>query len=181
MRYPKQSSLSPKVEILSSSLQGKGMFAKELIKAGETVVIWGGNFVNEIEARKAKQQGKAVQQIDDDLWDVFDYETRNDDPSYNHNHSCDPNTWMKDEVTIVARRKINPEEELTVDYAMFVLDDNYKMLGECRCGTSLCRRTITGKDWRLPELQKRYKNHFTPLLNKRIKNLTKKALSELAR
>lgn len=176
MKYLKQSSLSPKVEIRSSPLQGRGMFAKELIKAGEPVVIWGGNFVNEVKARKAKQQGKAIQQIDDDLWDVFDYETRNDDPSYNHNHSCDPNTWMKDEVTIIARLEIEPEEELTVDYAMFVLDENYKMPGECKCGTTLCRHLITGKDWRLPELQKRYKNHFSPLLNKRIKKFIEKSV-----
>ena len=52
---------------------------------------------------------------------------RNEDPSYNHNHSCDPNTWMQDEVTITARRNIRTNEELTIDYALFVLDDDWRM------------------------------------------------------
>ncbi len=168
-KYLKKSWISPKVEERDSSFQGKGLFAKERISKGEVIVIWGGKFVNKIKAKLAKQKGKAIQQIDEDLWDVFDYETRNDDPSYNHNHSCDPNTWMKDEVTIIARRNIKPEEELTIDYGLFVLDENYKMSGRCKCGTTFCRKTITGKDWKLLKLQKRYKNHFNPLLNKKIK------------
>ena len=139
------------------------------------MVIWGGDFVKGVQARRAKKDGKAIQQIDDDLWDVFDYKTRNDDPSYNHNHSCDPNTWMKDEVTIIARRKIKPREELTIDYAVFVLDINYKMPSNCKCGTNLCRHDITGKDWQRKELQKRYKNHFSPYLNRKIKKLKKRS------
>src|SRR3989338_10400113 len=166
--YLKESWISPKVEERNSPAHGRGLFAKEPIKAGEVVVIWGGVFVNEAEAEKAKLVVKAIQQIDDDLWDVFDYETRNDDPSYNHNHSCDPNTWMEDEVTIRARRDILPEEELTIDYATFVVDDNYIMPGECKCGTELCRRTITGKDWQKRDLQERYGEHFSPHLNARI-------------
>ncbi|HLC52886.1 MAG TPA: SET domain-containing protein-lysine N-methyltransferase [Candidatus Nanoarchaeia archaeon] len=170
-KYLKESWITPKVNEMDSLLHEKGLFAKEPINKGEVVVIWGGNFVNETEARKAKEEGRAIQQIDNDLWDVFDYETRNDDLSYNHNHSCNPNTWMRDEVTIIARRKIKPEEELTIDYVMFVLDENYKMPNACKCGTTLCRQTITGKDWQLSKLQKRYKNNFNPGLNKRIKKL----------
>lgn len=152
-----------------SQFHGKGLFAKKLINIGEVVVIWGGHFVKEVQARRAEKNGKAIQQIDEDLWDVFDYKTRNDDPSYNHNHSCDPNTWMKDEVTIIARRKIKPGEELTIDYTVFVLNINYKMPGECKCGSKLCRKIITGNDWKNKSLQKKYENHFSPLINKLIK------------
>ncbi len=127
-----------------------------------------------VEAQKAKWEGKAVQQIDEDLWEVFDYATRNDDPSYNHNHSCDPNTWMQDEVTITARRNIKPKEELTIDYAMFELDESWVMPGECTCETTFCRHTITGKDWQRKDLQRRYKNHFSPYLNRKIKQVASK-------
>ena len=34
------------------------------------------------------------------------------------NHSRDPNLWMGDEVTILARRDIDIGEELTIDYAL---------------------------------------------------------------
>ena len=167
-KYLTMSWISPKIEVRKSLSHGLGLFAKESIRKGEVIVIWGGDFVDTAKAQKAKQKGKAVQQIDENLWDVFDYETRNDDPSYNHNHSCDPNTWMEDEVTISTRRYIKPDEELTIDYTLFVLDDSWIMPGKCTCTTALCRQTITGKDWLLIELQKRYKNHFSPLINRRI-------------
>ena len=168
-RYNKKSWISPKVEERESPLHGKGLYAKEPIEKGEVVIMWGGDFVNALEAKKAKRAGKAIQQIDEDLWDVFDYETRNDDSSYNHNHSCDPNTWMKDEVTIIARRDIEKDEELTIDYAMFVMDENYVMSGECKCGSALCRHTIIGKDWQKKDLRQKYKGHFSPYLEKKIK------------
>ncbi len=167
--YLKESWISPKVEVRDSHSHGLGLFAKEPIEKDEVVIIWGGNFTNETEARKAKKEGKAIQQIDDNLWDVFDYETRNEDPSYNHNHSCDPNTWMIDEVTITARREIDQDEELTIDYAVFVIDENYVIPGECKCGSNVCRHRITGKDWQRKDLQERYKNNFSPYLNKKIK------------
>lgn len=164
-QYLKESWISPKVEERNSPAHGRGLFAVEPIKADEVVVIWGGDFVNETDAQKAKQEGRAVQRIGENLYDIFDHATKNDDPSYNHNHSCDPNTWMDDEVTISARRDIQSEEELTIDYATFVIDDNYVMPGECKCGTSLCRHTITGKDWQNKELQERYEGHFSPYLS----------------
>lgn len=172
-KYLKQSWISPKVEQRNSPTHGLGLFAKEPINEGETVVIWGGDFMNTAEAQKEKQKGKAIQQIEENLWDVFDYASRNDDPSYNHNHSCDPNTWMQDEVTISARRSIKPEEELTIDYAVFVLDEDWELPGECKCGTALCRHKITGKDWQRKDLQERYKNHFSPYLNRKIEELQK--------
>lgn len=168
--YLKQSWIGPKVGVRNSLLHGLGLFAKERIEAGEAVAIWGGDFVTEAEAKKAKQEGKAIQQIGEDLWDVFDYETRHDDSTYNHNHSCDPNTWMQDEVTITARRVIEPDEELTIDYAMFVIDDSWALPDVCKCSSSLCRHTITGQDWKLREMQDRYAGHFSPLINERIAN-----------
>lgn len=174
VKYRKESWLNPKIEVRDSATHGKGMFANVPIMQSEIVAIWGGNFVNEGEALKAKKEGMAVQQIGADLFDVFDYEKRNEDPTYNHNHSCDPNTWMKDEVTIIARRNINPGEELTIDYAMFVIDDNYVMSGECKCGSILCRHTITGNDWRKKDLQESYRGHFSPYLNEKIGGLNNK-------
>lgn len=167
-KYRKESWVSPKVEERSSSLHRRGLFAKEGIKQDEVVVIWGGDFVSAEEAKQARRAGKAVQQIDRGLWEVFDYAKRNDDPSYNHNHSCDPNTWMQDEVTIVARHDIQAGEELTIDYALFMLDDSYIMAEKCRCGAAHCRRVITGKDWQKVQVQKEYAGHFSPCLNEKI-------------
>ncbi|NHJ33725.1 MAG: SET domain-containing protein, partial [Asgard group archaeon] len=163
--YLKESWLDPRIEIRTSSIHEKGMFAVETIKKGEVVVIWGGRFVNKDEAEKEAAIGKITMQLDEDLFSVeFEYE----DPSDCMNHSCDPNVWMKDEVTLIARRDIQPDEELTLDYALIEAWEDFIPLWECACGSQLCRKKFTGKDWRIPELQARYSNHFIPILNKRI-------------
>jgi hypothetical protein len=84
------------------------------------------------------------------------------------NHSCDPNVWMTDEVTLVARRDVAQDEELTADYAMWEADEGYVSRWVCTCGSPLCRGRVTGQDWRLPELQQRMSGHFSPFINDRI-------------
>ncbi len=80
---------------------------------------------------------------------------------------------MKDEVTLIARRDIQAGEELTADYAMWESGEDWVMHQECFCGSEHCRKVITGKDWRLKELQERYANHFSPFINERISRLRK--------
>lgn len=172
-KYRKQSWINPHVEIKSSPLHGKGMFAVAPIKKGEIVVVWGlpERYDNKEDAEKAAAKGRAkgkaiiVGQLDENLFTV---EERGDDLTHFMNHSCDPNVWMNDEVTLVARRDIKPKEELTLDYALIEADENYIVSWECVCGSKLCRKRVTGQDWRISDLQERYKDHFTPLINKRI-------------
>jgi hypothetical protein len=87
-------------------------------------------------------------------------------PGIHGNHSCDPNLWMRDAVTVVARRRIGPGDELTVDYALYSAAPWWSM--RCNCGASNCRRVITGNDWQLQDLQSRYRGHFAPLVTRLI-------------
>jgi hypothetical protein len=41
---------------------------------------------------------------------------------------------------------------------------------ECACGADLCRGTVTGDDWRRPELRQRYGDHWIPALLARIRS-----------
>ena len=159
--------LSPKVQIKKSPLQGKGMFANEIIEPNERVVEWGGVYLDKKEAEEARGKKEIVMQWDDDL---FSAENRGEEDGYFINHSCKPNVWMNDAFTLVTNRRIEPGEELTADYAMWEADENYISKWECQCGSPDCRHKITGRDWRLPKLQDKYKNHFSPLINKRIKS-----------
>jgi hypothetical protein len=78
------------------------------------------------------------------------------------NHGCDPNLWWVGPYALATRRDIAAGEELTNDYATSTAAAEFAMA--CRCGSALCRRTVTGDDWRLPELQRRYGDHWTPAL-----------------
>jgi len=162
---PKKAWIPLKADIRQSSISEKGMFAREPVKKGEKVVVWGGAYVTKDEAEKEKLKGKLVMQWDENLYSVED---RGDDDSYFINHSCDPNLWMSDAFTLVARKNIKTDEEITADYALWEADEKYISAWECHCGSALCRKRVTGKDWRLHDLQNRYQNHFSPLINKRI-------------
>jgi uncharacterized protein len=76
------------------------------------------------------------------------------------NHSCDPNLWHADATTVLARRHIRPGEELTIDYATRTGTEIWTMT--CQCGSVICRGTVTGRDWRLPLLQRTYGQHWSP-------------------
>ena len=75
------------------------------------------------------------------------------------NHSCDPTlAWAGGR--LVAFRDVAAGEELTVDYATTTTDPG--MLVRCHCETYRCRQMVTGEDWRIPELQRRYAGHLAP-------------------
>jgi hypothetical protein len=159
----------PRAEIHLSSIQGNGMVAAEPIHEGETVVVIGGTVLTtaQFQAFTATVPRYNAVQIGEDAH-LVDLPTA---PG-GINHSCDSNLWMRDEVTVVARRALAAEEELTIDYALqsgLPVD----VLGEsCRCGSPVCRGVITGTDWQLKELQERYQGHFSPFLNERIRSVT---------
>jgi hypothetical protein len=81
------------------------------------------------------------------------------------NHSCDPNLGVRGEITFVAMRDVRAGEELTHDWAM-TDDDDYSVA--CNCGATDCRKTLTGKDWQRPDLQKRYSGYFSSYLAGKI-------------
>jgi hypothetical protein len=71
-----------------------------------------------------------------------------------HNHSCEPNAYLQDNI-IRALRDINDNEEITLDYASFI-DHGYTILDNCACGQKNCRTKITGNDWNIYDLPKKY-------------------------
>jgi hypothetical protein len=82
------------------------------------------------------------------------------------NHSCDPNLGFKGMIELVALRDIGSGEQVTFDYAMCMTESYGDM--ECWCGSERCRGRFTGNDWKLPELQQRYRGHFQPYIEEKI-------------
>ncbi len=165
--YPPQSWLDPRIEVRQSS-KGRGMFAKASIKKGETISIWGGHVFTNAEKDAGLVKKYTASRIDENHW-LGSPLNAPDDPDQYLNHSCDPNLWLIDEVTLAARRDIAVDEEITADYSTWSMDETWVMDEPCRCGSPLCRHRITGNDWKLKELQEKYKGHFVPFINKIIK------------
>jgi uncharacterized protein len=159
-----------RVEIRSSSIQGGGMFARELIQVGEIVAIVGGTMMTEDEfhAYVATTSQYNATQIGEQLH-LVDLIQAPEAIDGSINHSCDSNLWFQDEVTIVARRAIATGEELTLDYALTTVEPDWQLDQPCQCRTSVCRHIIRGTDWQLPDVQQRYRGHFAPFINERIR------------
>ena len=82
------------------------------------------------------------------------------------NHSCSPNCQMRNATQLIAMHDIAVGEELTYDYATSDGSDYDEF--DCACGSANCRVRITGNDWKLPELQTRYKKMFSPYVQRKI-------------
>ena len=158
--------IDPRLEERPSPIAGRGLFACQPIQAGEVVVIWGGTVFSQQELLAGKAIPDTVAVLDEGLY-LADPAGALPGEDYTINHSCDPNLWMEGAITLIARRAVNMGEELTADYAVWLDDENWA-LESCHCGAPACRGRITGKDWRLPELQARYAGHFTPYLDRLI-------------
>ncbi len=159
--------MSPKLTTHNSAIAGGGVFAREDITEGEVLVRWGGGLYSTAQINNGETNDQTACQIGEDLYiaDPPGTELKDSDLM---NHSCEPNAWMADEVTIIAKRDIVVGEEVTADYVLWVADPGYVTIAECRCGSTLCRGRITGDDWRIAELQERYKGHWPPYLQYRI-------------
>ncbi|MDO8656280.1 MAG: SET domain-containing protein-lysine N-methyltransferase, partial [Nanoarchaeota archaeon] len=59
------------------------------------------------------------------------------------NHSCNPNSTIKNGVQLVALREIPKDEEVNFDYALTEEDPYWRM--ECHCGERNCRGIIVSK------------------------------------
>jgi hypothetical protein len=164
---PASASISPKVEVRPSPGSGVGLFATERIAAGEVVLVWGGPSYTDsaAEAARADAEGRGSMRWDDDLFSVGGVDEH---PAFGINHSCEPNVWMEDTFRLTAMRDIAPGEELAMDYALLGGDEDYRSEWVCACGAPDCRGTITGRDWRIEALRRRYAGHFLPFVNLRI-------------
>ena len=78
------------------------------------------------------------------------------------NHSCNGNVGFNENGEFVAIRNIEKREEITYDYSLAESNPKFSMV--CKCGSSNCRRLVTGNDWKNSEFRKKNLNHMLPKL-----------------
>lgn len=163
--------LHPSIQVRRSPIGGRGLFAVDALPAGTVVSRLGGRLVSTDELDALLTHSAADDQyvdtitVGDDSHLVLPPGT----PNGRGNHGCDPNTWWIDAWTLAARRDIAPGEEVTNDYATSTDQATFEMT--CVCGSTLCRHVITGRDWHRDDLQRRYGDHWIPLLLARIRTV----------
>jgi uncharacterized protein len=159
--------ISPKaIKGEPSAISGRGLVAVQPIATDEIVAIKGGHIVDTatLQTLPKNLQNSEVQ-IAANFHLVALTDEECEPVMLFLNHSCEPNIGFGGNIILVAMRDIARGEELTTDYALF---DDHEETMKCRCGATSCRKTITGRDWRLPELQERYGRYFSWYLRQRF-------------
>ncbi|KAF0700089.1 Aste57867_9368 [Aphanomyces stellatus] len=179
-KHSENSWYDARTEVRLKSGGSKGLFARvqkdAVIRAGDIVVVFSGKIVHRDQMSEpgaiSKRDFEMSLQVAPHLWQIPSWKESGEkcDTSDYINHSCDPSCGMKDSVTVVAIRDIHPGDEITIDYAM-VNDGAIASLTtcesdsfDCQCHSANCRGRVTPTDWKLPELQARIGEYFTPFL-----------------
>jgi len=158
---------SPKTEKRASPIQGRGLFARDAISAGEIVAVKGGAIMDAASFALVRDQVSPAEiQIEEGLYIAPRSAEEVEANILCLNHSCIPNVGVRGQITFVAMRDIPKDAELTIDYAMIDGDPAERM--ECSCGAPECRKTITGSDWRRGEIQRRYAGYFSRYIHDRF-------------
>lgn len=143
------------------------MFARQTIQEGEILCIWGGKVIHRIEYDQLSSGLQALcLQIEEEF---FLMSIDHAEPVDYFNHSCNPNAGLSGQTVLAALQPIAAGDEVCFDYAM--TDGSPYDEFSCSCGASNCRGQVTGNDWQIPSLWKRYEGHFSPYLQKRIDRL----------
>ena len=114
--------------VKKSAIQGKGVFATRDFKKGETIFKW--DTLNTLSEEEVKLKDKRYITFSQGKYIVMQ------EPEKFVNHSCDPNTEVKN-FSDVAIKDIKEGEEITSDYS-----DGLLVEFECHCGSEECKKII---------------------------------------
>jgi len=127
---------SPKTEKRTSPIEGRGLFARHAITAGEVVAVKGGAIMDATAfARVRDQVSPAEIQIEDDLYIAPRSAEEVEANILCLNHSCRPNAeayFVKHVIKIRAIRNIKPGDEITYHYGRNYFTAFIKDIG-CKC------------------------------------------------
>jgi hypothetical protein len=111
------------------------VFARRAIRRGEILLAFGGARIDFAETkRRGAAECMAIQVGPNEYIDTLA-------PGVFVNHSCAPNTGIRNDRDLVALRDIQPGEEIRYDYSTTMDEKSFTM--RCRCGAPGCRQVVT--------------------------------------
>lgn len=153
----------PKVQVIQSNIQGKGVFAGSDFKKGEVILDIDDSNIVDDQAKLPAEEREWCDYLGDKT-------VLMQEPERYINHSCEPNTFVRTIEgvrKVIAMRDIKAGEEITGDYAINGYYDNDT---PCHCGTSRCRGIISPNFFKLPrERQREYMPYLDDWFVERFK------------
>ena len=124
--------MSNHILVKKSKINKKGVFAVKDFKKGEIALKWNPKIIVRSEIDKLpKTEKHYIQKINSNKYLLMQ------PPERYVNHSCDPNTYVKNNCDI-ALKNIRKGEEVTSDYAKIGAFVHFK----CNCGSKNCQKII---------------------------------------
>lgn len=159
------------LQVKRSLINGHGLYTRKQIDKNSKVGIIQG----EIEIVKSFTSKLSLQSLNWIGIGRYSWINTKNSPFKNINHSCEPNTYISGKQTVIALRKINPGEEVTMDYSLTEADKGWS-IESCTCGSKNCRKVI-GPITSLSDAE--FKTHISliPENFKRIFRVEKKKLT----
>jgi hypothetical protein len=140
--------LHPDVESRATGTHGDGLYALREIKAGESVLIFGGYILT------VEQEAQLVGKLSDNgvqiARNLVICSTRPEEWGGENflNHSCEPNAGFQGQIAVVAMRDIGSGEQITIDYAMVLYHSPGRPTDSTACAArrpaAAWSRTTTG-------------------------------------
>ncbi len=134
------------LKVDSSGVHGRGVYAKKFISKGTRIIEYAGERIPWTETSDDEDNPHTF------IFGLENGTVINPEVGGNEarwiNHSCDPNCEAieeDDRIFIYALRDIEPDEELSYDYALEIdepVTRKLKKVYECLCGSPHCRRTM---------------------------------------
>ena len=167
---------SSKVEIRDIASEFKGIFAAKDIKEGEYIFRNWNDLCLMLTIEDVKQlplkhriffEKYATELYEGTFVGPYETEDISSMSEYFINHSCDPNSWLVSDGDVAARRNISSGEEITIDYATFIINHfKTSKIDPCLCGTAVCRGKVDNNDWwRMKDV---YQGHFLSWIQQKI-------------
>jgi len=152
---------NPKVKSYNSPIEGLGVIATQHISKGEIIFVYGGVIVPKTEIKDYwKKMGHVGIQVDDNFW-ICPTSRGELEKQGVINHSCEPNTGFQNQIILVAIKDIEPNEEITFDYAF---SESFMEKFQCNCGSKNCRKMITQDVWKNKKIKEEYGEYYSPYL-----------------
>jgi hypothetical protein len=124
---------------------GKGVFVTREYEPGEPVLELHGRLIDfAASLAKGERECDALQVGPDRYLDL-------EPPGVLVNHSCDPNVGIRDDMVLIALRRLRAGDEIRYDYSTTMDEDHWTL--ECRCGSTHCRGVVGDFKW-LPRRRK---------------------------
>jgi hypothetical protein len=127
---------------------GKGLFAKQDISLGSTIISIKGEKITFNESVELGDDESYCLQVGIDKYIIPE------EPFIYSNHSCDPNSGINQWLELFALRPIGKGDEITWDYSSSMLERHWTM--RCSCSSPFCRQLITDFDLLPKQIQESY-------------------------